>query len=237
MSGKPAPWRDTLECQGAVRCPGLLNDELLRALLLALRSGHQARYALRDPFEIIPPLRSVLRFAPLCASVRAVLGPDAFCVRALYLAKPLSANWGVPWHQDRTIAYRGTSEQASALGFSGQTKKRGVSYALAPQEILQRMLTVRLHLDDCPVQAGALRVLAGSHHAVHSPAKVSELLGCQPVLQCDAKAKDAWLMRPLVVHSSGRSQGKTPRRVLHLEFSTARLPAPLRWANRYALEV
>ncbi len=81
MSGKP--WRDSLEYQGAVRCPGLLNEEHLGALLLALRPVHQARYALRDPFEVIPPLRSVLRFAPLCASVRAVLGAQAFCARCI----------------------------------------------------------------------------------------------------------------------------------------------------------
>lgn len=40
---------------------------------------------------------------------------------------------------------------------------------------------------------------------------------------------DALLMRPLVLHSSGRSRENSHRRVLHIEYAGFPLPEPLQW--------
>jgi len=39
------------------------------------------------------------------------------------------------------------------------------------------------------------------------------------------------LMRPLLLHASGRSQGVKQRRVLHIEYAGFTLPAGLDWSD------
>ncbi|RZK12924.1 MAG: phytanoyl-CoA dioxygenase, partial [Flavobacterium sp.] len=43
------------------------------------------------------------------------------------------------------------------------------------------------------------------------------------------------LMKPLLLHSSGRTTNDRQRRVIHIEFSTQELPTELNWAERLNL--
>ena len=45
-------------------------------------------------------------------------------------------------------------------------------------------------------------------------------------------AGDVLLMRPLLLHASGRSQGTRQRRVLHIEYAGFELPEELRWSGQ-----
>ena len=94
--------------------------------------------------------------------VRAILGPGAFVVRGLFFDKTLEANWNLPWHQDLTIAVQ---EREHVPGFGPWTVKAGIPHVHAPSELLERMVTIRLHLDDCDLENGPMRVLPGSHLA------------------------------------------------------------------------
>jgi len=40
------------------------------------------------------------------------------------------------------------------------------------------------------------------------------------------------IMKPLLLHSSGRTTNNEKRRVLHIEFSRSSLPGNLNWAER-----
>jgi ectoine hydroxylase-related dioxygenase (phytanoyl-CoA dioxygenase family) len=42
---------------------------------------------------------------------------------------------------------------------------------------------------------------------------------------------DVMLMRPLLLHASGRSTNNNRRRVIHIECSKSTLPAPLQWTE------
>ena len=92
------------------------------------------------------------------------------------------------------------------------------------------MLTVRLHLDDADESNGALRVLPGANRLGRLPPdRIAELrVGGVDVL-CAARAGDALLMRPLLLHASGRSTGPGHRRVLHIEYAAFPLPGGLEW--------
>ena len=83
--------------------------------------------------------------------VEPVLGPGAFAVRGLLFDKTPGANWGVPWHQDLTIAVR---ERVEAPGFGPWTVKAGIPHVRPPVGVLEGMLTLRVHLDDCDAARG-----------------------------------------------------------------------------------
>lgn len=148
-------------------------------------------------------------------------------MRAIYFDKSPDANWLVAWHQDLTIAVR---ERVEAAGFGPWSMKGGVPHVQPPMEMLERMITVRLHLDDADAGNGALRVLPGSHRFGRlSTEKIQELRATEPEALCVANAGDVLLMRPLILHASGRSNSPKHRRILHIEYAGFDLPPGLQW--------
>src|SRR5262245_7189469 len=105
-------------------------------------------------FRDFQKLRSSPSRQPFACFVEPILGPGAFVVRGLFFDKTPRANWKVSWHQDLTIAVRVRIE---APGFGPWSLKAGVVHVQPPAEILERMATVRLHLDDCSESNGPLR--------------------------------------------------------------------------------
>lgn len=92
------------------------------------------------------------------------------------------------------------------------------------------MLTLRLHLDDADESNGALRVLPGSQaHGRLSAAEIRKWRAAGPETLCLVPAGGVLLMRPLLLHASGRSAMAGHRRVLHLEYAAFNLPDGLQW--------
>src|SRR5206468_7563965 len=126
------------------------------------------------------------------------------------------ANWKVAWHQDLSIAVR---ERLDVAGFGPWSLKNGVVHVQPPREVLESMLTVRLHLDDCGQDNGPLRVVAGSHAlGILPPREVQRLVQARPVTTCVVPRGGALLMRPLLLHASSAALRAGHRRVIHLEF-------------------
>jgi hypothetical protein len=148
-------------------------------------------------------------------------------VRAIYFDKSPEGNWLVPWHQDLTLAVR---RRAEISGFGPWSVKNGVPHVQPPVELLEQMLTVRIHLDDADETNGALRVLPGSHRLGRlSAERIQELRPKEAEHLCTACACDALLMRPLLLHASSRSTSDRHRRVLHIEYAAFSLPDELQW--------
>jgi len=148
-------------------------------------------------------------------------------VRAIYFDKSPETNWLVTWHQDLALAVR---TRADVPGFGPWSVKDGVPHVRPPIELLEQMLTVRLHLDDADEANGALRVLPGSHRSGRlSSERIQEVRAQQPEFLCAVPAGGAMLMRPLLLHASGRSTSARHRRVLHIEYAAFTLPSGLAW--------
>lgn len=94
-----------------------------------------------------------------------------------------------------------------------------------PATVLERMLALRIHLDDRDADSGALRVIPGSHRL---PAEATRPETPEPEL-CVASSGDALLMRRLLWHTSAQTTTPTRRRVIHFEFADAELTPPLAW--------
>ena len=105
-------------------------------------------------------------------------------------------------------------------GWGPWSVKDGVLYAHAPAAALNRMVALRVHLDDSTESNGPLRVLPGSHqHGLLNDAQISHLATTLPSVACLVSSGGVVLMRPLLVHCSSKATAPAPRRVIHIEYS------------------
>ena len=183
-------------------------------------------YAIRDLFEKCESIRLLADSHKVRALVHQALGLGAFPVRALLFDKVANANWLVPWHQDRTICVR---EKRETPGYGPWSIKAGQWHVQPPVTVLERMVSVRLHLDDCDESNGALRVIPGTHRSGRMSSAAIESAACQGFFTCSAKAGDVLLMKPLLIHASSAADRAAHRRVVHLDFANCQLHTPLRW--------
>jgi hypothetical protein len=159
--------------------------------------------------------------------VMPVLGPHAVMVRSIFFNKNAEMNWQVAWHQDLSIAVRA---KADVAGFGSWSVKEGIPHVQPPTALLEKMLTVRLHLDPADETNGALWVVPGSHRKGRFSAQgAANIANTAAQHLCAVHAGDAMLFRPLILHASRKAISDQPRRVIHLEFCAEPLPAPLAW--------
>jgi ectoine hydroxylase-related dioxygenase (phytanoyl-CoA dioxygenase family) len=175
-------------------------------------------------------IRQIAAYPSIASQLSFVLGPRFQAVGGIFFDKTEHANWPVTWHQDLSLAVRDRHELP---GWSGWSVKRGVLHVQPPAGILEQMVTIRIHLDDCPAENGALRVLAGSHLAGRlSRADIRSAVADGDANVIPAAAGDVLFMRPLILHASSPSVAPAHRRVLHLEYApSGLLPAVLAWAE------
>lgn len=192
----------------------VLSPAIVRSYLASLASrGFRDMVGVRNLVALVPETLSLLT-----PEVLILAGPGATLVRATLFDKPPRARWSVPWHQDVVVP---VSERLP--GHSAFTQKGGVLHARAPREVLERMITVRLHLDECGLESGPVRALPGTHTlGVLLAGRISALAATVTPEVCLVPAGGAMVMRPLLVHSSGTAQDPSRhRRVVHLEFAGA----------------
>lgn len=231
-------WLAQLETQGFALIPQAISagraaelaNTLSESLQAVIETGSPLAsrgtvYAARNPLEVIGDPRELWRAGPLQALLAAALGLQFGLVRGLFFDKPPGRSWWLPWHKDLTIAVQ--DNQLPSTHFSRPTFKAGVPHVIAPVELLEQMLTIRLHLDEVTEENGPLRVIPGSHRTG------TEIVadGAEPAT-IFAQRGDALAMRPLIAHSSGDSHPGTARhrRILHLEFAAREvLPDGYRW--------
>jgi hypothetical protein len=211
--------------------PQLAVDRLCDALVPFARED-EPRETGRNLFDAAPSIRE-LALSPAVRSVaESVLGPACFAVRAVYFDKALAANWRGIWQQDLTIPVR---SRERVLSFGPWSEKDGVQNVQPPVEILERMLMVRVHLDDCGPENGPLRVLPGSHRVGKlSPAGIAGFRRGSTAVECLAERGAILAYRPLIIHASTPVISPAQRRVVHLEFAVDELPEPLAWYSRVA---
>lgn len=214
--------------------PTLADHARITSLIGAIETGPVSRvkregqtYGARNLLRL-PDVRAFATSPEIASHLLPLLGRDFLPVRGIFFDKTRTANWPVLWHQDLSVA---VCKHRESAGWTNWSVKRGVPHAQPPPEILDRMVTVRLHLDDCPAENGALRVIGGSHRmGVLTREKITAVTS-QSGETITAKPGDALFMRPLLLHASASSRMPGHRRVLHLEFAPADLlPEGLEWA-------
>ena len=236
MSDTPNDLRSRLDVDGFAMLESVLGDDDIKPLLDDLAEAHKNRFArtrrgsafaIRNLLAVSPKTREIASSEPLAEIAREALGGEARPVWGLFFDKIPAANWTVPWHQDVTIT---VAKPVDMPGFGPWTEKLGVPHVQAPLSILRRMVTLRLHLDDCGDDDGALWVVPGSHrHGKLAEEEIRRLGREVPLHVCTARAGDVLVMSPLILHSSSPAKEPSHRRVVHLEYAACELPDGLEW--------
>lgn len=214
----------------ASACDAIISE--LREILAEQRQPHSSkpRGGLRNVLRICPAAAAFANADKVVGVASSLLNAPAFPARAILFDKTEDANWGVPWHQDLAIA---VAEQIETPGFKPWSIKAGVIHVNPPVSFLAGMVTMRLHLDDCFTNNGALRVLPGSHlHGELDAEAITAWSVNQSPVTCEIAKGGALVMRPLLLHASTAAKNPSHRRVLHVEYAAMDLPNGLKWAEQ-----
>ena len=166
----------------------------------------QSEFPLDSPFdwELLdhsPIVREIATNGIFQELAKSILGEACFPTHAILYNKNDTPK---PWQQDTTI------------------KVHGQGVIEAPDKaIYNRLLAVRLSLDDCTFVDGALKLCPSSHkHGVLTP---QEIRGhsIRPFSSPEMKAGDMLLMHPLTIHANSASTTGKPRRVIHIVYAAA----------------
>ena len=216
---------DTFQTEGFSVVRQVLPDAICERLTDHLRADSAGtRELLSQPW--CAALAAELRRHP---ALSELIPATHVAVQCTGFDKSPTHNWLVPIHQDLSIP---VAERVSDTSLQGWSEKEGQLYVQPPRSVLEDLIAVRLHLDDCSVSEGPLRVVPRSHQQGRMcETAMHEARSTHGEVICVAQRGDALLMRPLLLHASSKSTGERPRRVLHFVYGPRDLPLGLGWAR------
>ena len=161
------------------------------------------------------------------ARIRSLLPRSAVAVQCTLFDKSPTKNWLVSLHQDLSIP---VASRVDDPGLSGWSEKEGQLYVQPPVSVLERLVAVRVHIDDSTSENGALRVVPESHlqGRVDQTQAVS-LREQHGETVVPVGRGGVLVMRPLILHASSKANTPSSRRVLHFVFGPPSLPLGLEW--------
>ena len=157
---------------------------------------------------------------------RGYVSGEPKVVRVILFDKSKERNWGVIWHQDKTVTL---SRPVNWDGWGPQTMKDGIPHIQPPIGVLNDMVTLRIHLDLATKDNGCLKVLPSSHKQGLLSEDALSKLDKQNASYCEAEAGDVLIMKPHLVHGSEKSVEQSRRRVIHIEYAGYSLPEGVTW--------
>jgi ectoine hydroxylase-related dioxygenase (phytanoyl-CoA dioxygenase family) len=222
--------------QGYCIIEDVFNSDELEKLAVTINSADKSNpafrvskhlFAIRQFLKEIPEARPLIFNANFDKIVNRIFGEGFFVVKSIYFDKPEESNWFVAWHQDLTIA---VDKKDSISGYDNWTVKQDQFAVQPPLKVLDDNFTVRIHLDETNQDNGALKVIPGSHlKGIYRPQDID--FANETIDLCSVTRGGIMIMRPLLMHASDRTTNGMKRRVIHIEFSCAELPADLNWAE------
>lgn len=206
-----------------------ISEEWLKVILDELETSEISKdmSGVRSINKKLNSVDKYLRSSEFKQSASPFTPPNTRLVRAILFNKSPESNWYVTWHQDKTVA---VSEQFEAAGWRTWSIKENTHHVQPPVEVLQSMVTIRIHLDAASKENGCLKVIPNSHKlSVLTAEEITTVVAAEEPYFCEAKTRAALIMRPHLLHASSKSTSPANRRVLHFEFSDWQLPVGVQW--------
>jgi len=224
-----AALKQKLAQDGYVVVPDVLSSEIVYDIVREI-----------DALPTDSVLTRKLLDAPWCQALAEVLAMDPrlsdllperpMAAQCILFTKTTRTNWLVSLHQDVSIP---VAERVESTRCSAWSIKEGSLFVQPPTSVLEEMVALRVHLDDCNERNGALRVVPGSHLKGRLPAiAVLRERERTDELSVPVRRGGIMAMRPLLLHASSKASIDAPRRVLHFVYGPADLPEGLRWPAR-----
>lgn len=208
----------------------LVPVDLIQAVIAEVESANEElpKYGIRNAEKIFPSVLNVVTHAELVNEARKILGKEPQIVRVIFFDKTPDKNWLVTWHQDKTVSL---NDKKEIEGWGPWTLKDNTHHVQPPLNVLNQMITFRVHLDPAGDDNGCLKVIPYSHEfGILKQKEIDELVKNSEHVFCEVKAGDVVVMRPHILHSSSKSIIPEHRRVVHIEFSSYELPKEIKWA-------
>ncbi|MGL4630520.1 MAG: phytanoyl-CoA dioxygenase family protein [Leadbetterella sp.] len=208
-------------------------EQIITTINLADNSNETFRksndlFAIRQFLKEIPETKKLIFTDNLNKIISGLFGKDFFVVKSIYFDKPEASNWYVSYHQDLTIS---VDKKLDLENFGPWTVKQNQFAVQAPIELLETNFTIRIHLDYTDEHNGALKVIPKSHQKkIYRPENID--WNTEKEVNCAVPNGGIMIMKPLLLHSSGKTTNAKKRRVIHIEFSNQELPEGLNWAER-----
>ncbi|WP_319023304.1 phytanoyl-CoA dioxygenase family protein [Pseudoblastomonas flavescens] len=213
------------ERHGAMLCRGLALP-ILPDCDVAFRSIEPPRAGTRL-YDRILPISVIGAASPITQVVRQRLGPKARPVRAVFFDKRATSNWALGWHQDRTIC---VADRHEVPGYGPWSRKLGQWHVEPPFAILERMVTVRIHLDCVDRENAPLKIALASHlRGKVAAVNAADVAADCAVMECLADRGDMWVYATPILHASDASRSDAGRRVLQIDWSADDLAEGLQW--------
>ena len=146
---------EQVDRDGYAIVPAVVDELVLRDLLEQLggsdlpssRAG--VRHMMKDP-----RVAQIAAREEMIGIAREIVGAQAWPFLATLFNKSPSSNWLLAWHQDTALPLR---ERRELPRWGPWSVKEGMNYAHAPREAFERVVALRLHLDDSRKQWSVAR--------------------------------------------------------------------------------
>lgn len=232
--------RQEITQNGFTTIGGVFSKDEVNSLIDAIEQADTSNATFRKSSELFA-IRQFLKELPgvvpsvftknLTDIISELFGSDYFVVKSIYFDKPGASNWFVSYHQDLTIS---VDKKVVINGFGPWSVKQDQFAVHPPLNILESNFTIRIHLDDTTEHNGALRVIPGSHlKGIYRPETIN--WDVETEITCKVPRGGIMIMRPLLLHASGRTINDRKRRVIHIELSNQQLPKGLNWSEHLHL--
>jgi ectoine hydroxylase-related dioxygenase (phytanoyl-CoA dioxygenase family) len=221
-----------IDQEGFFTAPHFYSDEFVNELMERLDRSHALQYEKQEPFDFnlitrISFVEDLAHSHRLISLVKQVIGENAFPINAFVLDKTQNNNWGLDWHQDLKIAVK---RKIETNGYYNWTIESGITHTIPPREILEKRLSVRIHLDDCFIENGAILIAPKSHQygIIKNKAEVEKITR-DKVLYCEIAKGGIMFLTPLLLHKSPYATTNKKRRILQIDYAGSPLPNGLEW--------
>jgi ectoine hydroxylase-related dioxygenase (phytanoyl-CoA dioxygenase family) len=187
---------------GFVITPPLLSAAECDAIIVQLGDIGETTGAGTRRLLSVPWCAALAHKIRQCADLVDMIPSNYLVVQCTYFEKSPTKNWLVAWHQDLSIPVA-TYVQHPAL--SGWSEKEGQLTVQPPADMLATLLAVRVHLDECRAENGALRVVPQSHiQGRLNAGSIKRLRTQQGETVCAVSRGGGLVFRPLLLHASSK---------------------------------
>jgi len=226
---------NTLKTKGFEIIENVFSEKEVNEILEIIASKKiENKFGVREFLVNHPEVRVKIFTKKLLEIIKRISPNCNQSIKSIYFDKPPNANWIVNWHQDLTI---NLTEKKDIPNFKNWRVKEERTIVQPNLEFLESIFTIRIHLDDCTKENGALRVIENSHNK--GVIEIKEWIKNKEGLEriCEVKKGGIVIMKPLILHASRRTENEKNRRVLHIEFTDKELPAGLNWKEKVEINL
>ena len=226
--------KSTLNQKGVEIIEGIYSEREVNEILKLIDTiKSENNFGVREFLTQYPKIAEKVFTKKLVKIIKQISPNCNRSIKSIYFDKPPIANWIVNWHQDLTI---NLMEKKEVNNFKNWRVKNDITIVQPNRELLENIFTIRIHLDDCTKENGALRVIEESHKKgiIEIKRWIKNKNGTVRI--CEVKKGGIVIMKPLILHSSKRTENRKNRRVIHIEFTDKELPIGLNWKEEIKIK-